>query len=84
MAHSPTICAGRLARCERTGMNCDLPECLFVQAVTLFKLVKHVLLERALDVIQDVVHMVLVWSTQAGTLVIQRKPSVATRLTAMG
>lgn len=66
------------------GINCGLPECLFVQAVTLFKLVKHVLLERALDVVQDVVHMMLVWSTQAETFVIQMKPSVVARLTAMG
>jgi hypothetical protein len=67
-----------------TGIDCGLPECLFVQAVTLFQLVKHVLLERALNVVQDVVHVMLVWSTEAGTFVIQRKPSVAAGLTAMG
>jgi len=37
-------------------------ESLFVQAVTLFDLVKRMLLERAFDVEQYVVHMMLIWS----------------------
>jgi hypothetical protein len=43
------------------GIERSLPECLFVQTIALFYLVKRVLLERGFDVIQDVIHMMFVW-----------------------
>jgi len=50
--------------CGRVDLECGSPECLFVQAVAFLDLVKGVLLERAFDVVQDVVHTMLVWSGQ--------------------
>ena len=44
----------------------SLPESFFVQTVTLFDLIERVLLEGALDIVEDVVHMVFVWTDNAG------------------
>ncbi len=44
---------------------------LFKQSlVILFDLVKRILLERAFDIVQYVVHMMLIWSSRAGSFVI--------------
>ena len=43
------------------------PECFSVQAVTLFNLVERVFLEGAFDVVQNVIHMMLIRSEQAGS-----------------
>jgi hypothetical protein len=44
------------------------PECFFVKAITLFDLVKRVLLEGGLDVVQNVIHMVFVWPRKTESL----------------
>jgi hypothetical protein len=48
-------------------IECNSPECFSVQAVTLFDLVERVFLEGAFDVVQNVIHMMIIWSGQAGS-----------------
>lgn len=43
----------------------NAPECLFVQAVTLFNLVERVLLEGTFDIVQNIVHMMFIWTGKA-------------------